>query len=55
MNLLKSLFDNKWVKKLINLTQNEDKLISSINLDFVDNLFEKQRKTKRGRKRLYKI
>jgi len=50
-NLLKS----KWVRKLINLTQKEDKLISSINLDFVDNLFEKQRKTKRGRKRLYKI
>ena len=52
---LPNLLESKWVRKLINLTQKEDKLFSSINLDFVDNLFEKQRKTKRGRKRLYKI
>jgi len=55
MNLLKSLFDNKWVKKLIKFTQNEDKLLNSVNLDFIDRLVEQDKKTKRGRKREYKL
>lgn len=55
MKLLKSLFNNKWVKKLIKFTQKEDKLLNAINLDFIDILFEKQKKTKRGRKKLYKL
>ena len=55
MNLLKSLFDNKWVKKLIKFTQKEDKLLNSVNLNFIDKLVEQDKKTNRGRKREYKL
>ncbi|MBU0760064.1 MAG: transposase [Nanoarchaeota archaeon] len=55
MNLLKSLFDNRWVKKLIKFTQKEDKLLNAVNLNFIDRLVEQDKKTKRGRKREYKL
>ena len=55
MNLLKSLFNNKWVKKLIKFAQREDKLLNSVNLNFVDKLAEQDKKTNRGRKREYKL
>ena len=55
MKLLKSLFYNKWIKKLIKFTQKEDKLLNAINLNFIDKLAEQNKKTNRGRKREYKL
>lgn len=55
MSLLKSLFDNRWVKKLIKFTQNEDKLLNSLNLGFIDGLVEQDKRTNRGPKRKYKL
>ena len=56
---LPNLLESKWVRKLINLTQKEDKLFSSINLDFVDNLFEKlkekQKQSKEEIEQLYNV
>lgn len=55
MHLLKSIFDNKWVKKLINLTQKDDKVLNCVNLNFIDRLVEKEKRSGRGKKRTYKV
>jgi len=53
MNLFDKFLNNKWIKKLINLLRSENKLLKAVNLDFIDKLAEMQKKTKRGRNKIY--
>ena len=55
MELLDKLTNNKWVCKFLNLLQKEDKLFNSVNLDFVDGLYEKSKRSRRGKKKEFKM
>ncbi len=55
MNLLNKLTNNKWVCKFLNLLQKEDKLLNAVNLDFVDALYEKSKRSRRGKKKEFKM
>lgn len=55
MNSLKKLLENKWVKKFINFLESSSvKITNAVKLDFIDGLFKKLRKTKRGAPLKYK-
>jgi len=55
MNLLNKLTKNKWVCKFLNLLQKEDRLLNSVNLEFLDELYEKSKISRRGKKKEFKM
>jgi hypothetical protein len=55
MNFLNKLTNNKWVCKFLSLLQKEDKLLNAVNLDFVDGLYEKSKRSRRGKKKEFKM
>jgi hypothetical protein len=53
MSLFDKLLNNKCIKKLIKFFRGENKLLKAINFSFVDELFEKNKESKRGKKKQY--
>lgn len=55
MSLFDKLLDNKWGKRFIKLFKKENKLLKVMNFTFLDTWYEKQKKSKRGKKKKYLI
>lgn len=55
MSLLNKLLDNKWGRKFIKLFKKENKLLNVIDFGFIDDLYEKQKKNRRGKKKVYPL
>ena len=53
MSLFNKLLDNKWGKKLIKLFKKENKILRAVDFRFIDTLYRKYKKNKRGRKKVY--